>query len=68
MKSNLDQMKQPDSLDPGLEVFLLCFDSLAAEQGLTKPKISPFFYFSKTMHSGIWTDEWFSVKYFFLKK
>jgi hypothetical protein len=35
MKSNLDQMKQTDSLDLGLEVFLLCFYSLAAEQGQT---------------------------------
>jgi hypothetical protein len=34
MKSNLDKMKQLDSLDPGLEVFLLRFQSLGAEQGL----------------------------------
>jgi hypothetical protein len=67
MKSNLDQMKQPDSLDPGLEVFLICFDSLAAEQGLTKPKISPFFYFSKTMHSGFGRTNGFQSN-IFLKK
>jgi hypothetical protein len=34
IESNLDKVKQPASLDPALEVFLLRFKSLFAERGL----------------------------------